>query len=185
MIGSQQGGELVQCTPEELARGAGGTQRGIGNVEEASVPETPELEARIPLPTQVSSPRNRKRTLPSSDEADGIAKEDNIPVVRTLMITTASGQQPRGSPFPKSIRSIQACADLVQPHPTNFHIPVAVPHSPPANQLVEEPAPDKLGQHVMDIEESQPPKPPLDAQKKARIGPDNDNERATPESQEK
>lgn len=100
-------------------------RRSNVDVEDGGVPETPEVEIRVMLPTQVSSPRKRKRANALSPEDDVKSKALTVPVARNLLAGRGM-QQDRESP---ALISLQAYGDL--PNPLGTASP---PLLPPASQ---------------------------------------------------
>lgn len=179
------GAEVMQITPDEVRenRTGGMGQTGSGNMEEVGVPETPENVPRITLPTQVSSPRNRKRALSLSDEGGVVEKGPNgAAIVRNLMMVRGR-DGPADSPFPKSIRSIQACGDMLQPQPVQLP-PAVVPVIHTNSQPIDDTNSDKV-EVAPRHDETLQKEPEQGAQKKVRSIPENEEEQDIPPTSSK
>lgn len=117
-----------QCTPlqqENFSAVGPAAKDNTVEADDSNVPETPEVEMRVAFPTQVSSPRNRKRLKALSPEEDPDGRTLTVPIVRNLSGVRAV-QYMRDSPV---LASLQAYGDLAHRTDVASALPPAVqPH---------------------------------------------------------
>lgn len=148
----ESGDRAAQCTPNKPE-----VRPAVSNGpnEESGVPETPDADIHLVVPTQASSPRKRKRNCEQQSPDQGTGRE--VQVARNLLHTGRTD-------YPaQALMSLQAYGDLPQ---TSQQLLTTPPQQQEQRQIRPPPLPPSRSESADGTQQQKTPTPPTHQQQR-------------------